>query len=222
MKRLIFQYLCQFVLLFLMISISINAQDWIDIIKEWPYDVTSNYDYFGCSVAMSGNIAVAGAYGEDYDVNNQNEIETAGAAYILYKDQGGINNWGIVKKLTANEREKNDYFGWSVAISGNYIVVGAYKEDDNAVNSDSVADAGSAYVFYKDQGGTDQWGLVKKIVASDRQTEDWFGYSVSISGDYVVVGALQEDEDRTGGNTLSSSGSAYVFYKDKDGPDNWG
>jgi spore coat protein U-like protein len=101
-------------------------------------------------------------------------------------------------------------------------VVGAYQEDEDASGANTLGNAGSAYIFYKDQGGTDNWGQVKKIVASDRATNDYFGYSVSINGNIVVVGAYQEDEDASGANTTSNAGSAYIFYKDQGGVDNWG
>ena len=81
----------------------------------------------------------------------------SGSAYIFYRDQGGADNWGQVKKLTASDGAANDYFGFSVSISGDTAIVGAYGDDDNGVNS------GSAYIFSRDQGGADNWGEVKKL-----------------------------------------------------------
>ena len=97
-----------------------------------------------------------------------------------------------MKKIVASDRAAEDYFGTSVSISGNYVIVGAYYEDEDAVGGATLSSAGSAYLFAKDQGGTDTWGQVKKIVASDRAANDYFGSAVSISGSYVIVGAGNE------------------------------
>ncbi len=76
--------------------------------------------------------------------------------------------------------------------------------------------AGAAYIYYKDQGGTDNWGQATKLTASDAELFDYFGISVSISGDYAVIGAFGED---AGG---SSAGAAYIFNKNQGGAGNWG
>ena len=110
-----------------------------------------------------------------------------GAAYLFARNQGGGNNWGQVTKLTASDAENDDYFGASVAISGDTLVVGADLEDgDGNVR-------GAAYLFERNQGGADSWGQVRKLAASDAENGDHFGNSVAISGDTVVVGALAED-----------------------------
>ena len=179
-------------------------------------------DFFGYSVSINGNIVVVGAYQEDEDASGANTLSNAGSAYIFYKDQGGVDNWGQVKKIVASDRAANDNFGNTVSINGNIVVVGAYQEDEDASGANTLSNAGSAYIFYKDQGGVDNWGQVKKIVASDRAANDNFGNTVSINGNIVVVGAYQEDEDASGANTLSNAGSAYIFYKDQGGVDNWG
>jgi hypothetical protein len=179
-------------------------------------------DIFGSTVAISGDYAIVGAHQEDHDANGGNTVNSAGSAYIFKKDQGGTDNWGEVKKIVASDRNNNDLFGSSLAISGDHIVVGANYEDEDANGGNTINEAGSAYIFGKDQGGTDNWGEVTKIVASDRGGLDRFGYAVSISGDYVAVGAYLEDEDVSGGNTLNDAGSAYIFKKDQGGTNNWG
>jgi hypothetical protein len=168
-------------------------------------------DRFGSSVAIAGDYIVVGAYRNDDDASSANILSQAGSAYVYKKDQGGTDNWGELQKIVASDRAGGDYFGYSVAIAGDYIVMGAYREDEDASNTNYESKAGSAYVCKKDQGGTDNWGQLQKIVASDRGANDWFGYSVAIAGDYIVVGAYQEEEDASGGNTLSEAGSAYVF-----------
>ncbi|MFT5913209.1 MAG: hypothetical protein ACI9XO_004756 [Paraglaciecola sp.] len=162
------------------------------------------YDYFGVSVSVSGDYAIVAAHADD---DNGGE---SGSAYIFKKDQGGTDNWGQVKKITASDAAAGDLFGISVSISGDYVIVGAFQDDDNG------GESGSAYIFKKDQGGTDNWGQLQKITASDAAANDKFGNSISVSGDYVIVGAFQDDDN--GGN----SGSAYIFKKDQGGTDNWG
>jgi hypothetical protein len=83
-------------------------------------------------------------------------------------------------------------------------------EDHNATGGASLNSAGSAYIF-KRNANDGSWKQSKKIVASDREASDMFGVSVSISGDYAIVGAYNEDQDKGGGNTLSDAGSAYIF-----------
>jgi len=94
-----------------------------------------------------------------------------------------------------------DYFGSSVSISGDYAIVGAKYDDDNGFSS------GSAYIFEKPVGGWLDMTETAKLTASDGAAEDYFGSSVSISGDYAIVGAYYDDD-----NGLSS-GSAYIFEK---------
>ncbi|MCH7922841.1 MAG: FG-GAP repeat protein [Nitrospinae bacterium] len=115
-----------------------------------------------------------------------------------------------VAKLTASDAAPGDFFGVSVAIAGDTAVVGAQLGDG------AVSDSGSAYVFGRNQGGTDNWGQVAKLTALDGAPVDRFGRSVAIAGETVVVGALGDDD--AGG----ASGSAYVFGRNEGGADNWG
>jgi hypothetical protein len=164
----------------------------------------AGYDYFGSSVSISGDTVVVGALYDDDNGSN------SGSAYIFSRDQGGADAWGQVAKLTASDGATYDVFGNSVSISGDTVVVGAYQDDDHGSNS------GSAYIFGRDQGGADAWGQVAKLTAVDGTSDDHFGFSVSICGDTVVVGA--EGDDVSGWN----SGSAYVFGRDQGGADAWG
>lgn len=198
-----------------------DGGNWAQI-KKITAPIRGFGDAFGLSVAMDGDYAVVGAFIEDEDADETNSVQDAGSAYIFKKDQGGADNWGLVKKITAPIRSVADQFGSSVSISGDYIIVGAFNEDEDADELNFLNDAGSAYIFRKDQGGNENWGLLKKICAGTRAADDWFGYSVSIHGAYAVVGAYREDEDTLEANTLSASGAAYIFGKDQGGADNWG
>jgi hypothetical protein len=113
-------------------------------------------------------------------------------------------------KLLASDGAAGDYFGFAVAISGDYAIAGAYYDDDKGSGS------GSAYIFYRNQGGPNNWGQQAKLLASDGAPVDHFGHTVSISGNYAIVGSIFDDDN---GN---NSGSAYIFYRNEGGPNNWG
>lgn len=110
-----------------------------------------------------------------------------------------------VAKLLASDGSPGDNLGISVSIDGDTVVAGAYFDDDNGT------DSGTAYVYIKDTTGN--WVEQAKLVPSDGNINDRFGYSVSISGDTAVVGAHFDDDNGT------DSGSAYIFVRDTAG--NW-
>jgi hypothetical protein len=181
-----------------------GAGNWGEVKKLTASDGTG-YDYFSSSVAISGDTVVVGAFNHKVGAN-----AGQGAAYVFERNQGGADNWGEMAKLTASDGTPHDEFGFSVAISGDTIVVGAYGNDDKGATS------GSAYVFECNQGGAGNWGEAKKLTASDGAVLDWFGFSVAISGDALVVGAHYVDDKGR------DSGSAYVFERNQGGADNWG
>ena len=145
------------------------------------------FDQFGYSVAVSGDTAVVGAYGNNL---------FHGAAYVFIRPVSG---WAAIAnfsaKLTASDGAVNDYFGVSVAVSGDTVVVGA---DGNLAR-------GAAYVFVKPING---WATTNnfnaKLTASDGVDNDRFGYSVAVSGDTALVGAYGAGLIR---------GAAYIFVK---------
>jgi hypothetical protein len=182
-----------------------GADNWGQVKKLTASDAAAG-DSFGSSVSVSGDTVVASAVADDTAAGAD-----AGSAYVFARNQGGADNWGQVKKLTASDAAALDDFGRSVSISVDTVVVGSRLDDDAGSAS------GSAYVFARNQGGTDNWGQVKKLTASDASNGDWFGHAVSISGDTVVVGA-----DMTGDVMHLASGSAYVFERNHGGANNWG
>lgn len=121
-----------------------------------------------------------------------------------------------IQKIISSDRQKDDRFGQSIDVDGDYIVVGAPLENHDAVGGANKGDAGAAYIF-KNNGGT--WVQIQKIVASDRNNNDQFGSSVAISGEYLVVGASDEDHNEVGALARANAGSAYIFKND--GSDNW-
>jgi len=145
------------------------------------------HDWFGYSVAVSGDTAVVGAYANDQTA------AWAGAAYVFRRIG---TQWVEEAKLVASDGAANDYFGWSVAISGEVAVIGAKFDQDNGWES------GSAYVF---RHNGSHWIEEAKVVASDGAENDEFGAAVAVSDDTAVIGAWLDDDL---GNW---SGSAYVF-----------
>jgi hypothetical protein len=137
---------------------------------------------FGFSVAVSEDTAVIGAPGALFGST------TAGAAYVLTR-RGST--WDLQQKLTAGDAESGDTFGWSVAVSGNIIVIG------RPFDSEAGFASGSAYVFAREGGVWSQW---QKLVPSDLENGDEFGISVSISRDTAVIGTIVGD-------------TAYVFVR---------
>ena len=163
-------------------------------------------DRFGASVAISDNYAVVGAYYEDDDETGNNTLNDAGSAYIFYNNAG---TWQEIQKIVASDRASQDYFSCSVAIYGDYIMVGAWYEDEDESGGNTMANSGSAYVFYNNEG---VWEETQKLVASDRNIQDVFGLSISISGDYAIINSYNDDEDANGENYLDCAGSAYIYY----------
>ncbi|MBK9191462.1 MAG: FG-GAP repeat protein [Crocinitomicaceae bacterium] len=177
--------------------------------KAVPADRASD-DQFGYAVDIDGNFAIVGAFSDNFGGS-----ENHGSVYI-YK-RNGINDWTQHQKLIPNDQEDYDRFGWSVSIDGDYAIVGAYREDEDASGNNSLSNSGSAYIFEND--GTGNWIQVEKLVASDRQDDDEFGWSVSIHGTTAIVGARAEDHNVAGGSYIYSAGSVYIF--DRDGSGNW-
>ena len=163
-----------------------NGGTWAQTQKLTADDGDDN-DFFGRSVAISGNTAIVGAYLDD------DKGSASGSAYI-FTNNGGT--WSQTEKLTADDGAEGDQFGWSVAISCNTAIVGAYLDDDKGSAS------GSAYIF-TNNGGT--WIQTQKLTASDGAMDDEFGRSVAISCNTAIVGANLDDDKG------SASGSAYIF-----------
>jgi len=184
-----------------------GIDNWGEVTKLTASDAADS-DHFGVALFLSGDNAIVGAYQEDGAGFDR------GAAYVFNRNQGGADNWGEVKKLTASDTEDGDYFGHSIFISGDYAIVGAYPEDGAGT------DRGAAYVFNRNHGGTDNWGEVTKLTASDAADSDYFGVGVSMSGDYVMVGANYEDGDSPSPD--ADRGAVYVFNRNHGGTDNWG
>lgn len=151
-------------------------------------------DSFGTSVAVSGDTLLVGAIHDTVGSNYQQ-----GSAYVFARSNGA---WAFQQKLTApnGDGEPQEAYGCSVALNEGTLVVGAYLDDIG-----HLPNHGSVYVYARGHAG---WVLEKKLVASDREFGENFGFSVALSGETLAVGAVR---DYVGEN--SAQGSVYVYTR---------
>ncbi|MBI3986478.1 MAG: choice-of-anchor D domain-containing protein, partial [Lentisphaerae bacterium] len=175
---------------------------WGQVAKLTAADGTESNE-FGISVSVAGDVALVGAFGDD---------SFKGSAYVFERNAGGTNAWGQVAKLIASDGAAGDYLGVSVSVAGNLALVGASFDDDLG------SESGSAYVYERNAGGTNAWGQVRKLTASDGVAGDYFGWSVSVAGDVALVGAYRDDNL---GAIGSDFGSVYVYERNAGGTNAW-
>ena len=172
---------------FLILNTSDNGETWT---PKLTIERPTSHGNFSKRVAISGNYVI---------VSEQSYESNKGAAYI-YKTTDGWSTY-TEQRIIASDGVGGDLFGISVAIDGNYAIVGAYREDGP---NDTYSNAGAAYIFQTTDDG-DTWTEVQKLYASDINNDDEFGWSVAISGNNVIIGSHFDDDKG------SSSGSAYIF-----------
>ena len=175
---------------------------WSEAAKLTASDAAAR-DFFGNSVSLSGNLALIGAYRE-----NGGDLSDSGSAYMFERD--ALGTWAEVAKITAPDARANDLFGDSVSLSDERALIGASFDWDSSTRSN----AGSAYVF--ERSGPQTWVETAKLTASDAMRADFFGTSVSLSGERALIGAVLADNiaqnlDR------ENAGSAYLFELDATG-----
>ena len=166
-----------------------SGSNWTQQAMLTASDVAAN-DWFGVSVAISGDSAAAGAQFHDDSGSN------SGSAYVFLRS-GGV--WSQQAKLTAGDGAPGDLFGHQVDIHGDTLLAGAPSTDDGG------SDSGSAYVFVRTGAA---WTQQAKLTADDAAKNDFFGSSIAVNGDRAVVGAPSDDDGGSG------SGSAYVYQRD--------
>ncbi|MEM9113542.1 MAG: hypothetical protein AAGD10_08310 [Myxococcota bacterium] len=197
---------------------------WIETAYLKAFNTESD-DLFGQSVAVDGSLIAVGAPLEDSDAvgingdQTNNAALTSGAVYVYERGPMG---WGTNAYLKASNSERGDTFGWSVALSGNTLVVGAPEEDggvDGDESSNDVEGSGAVFVFVNEGGAWRQQAYLK---ASNSEVGDEFGWAVAVSGDTLVVGAIFEDGGASNVdgdeslNDVDAAGAAYVFERTGD------
>lgn len=146
-------------------------------------------DLFGYAVAIDGDRAVVGAFGNDIAGYN------SGSAYVFERID---EQWQQRARLTPFDGAELDVFGHAVAISGDTVMIGAHQDDDFGARS------GSVYVYRRVNTA---WQYQMKLNASDANAVDEFGREVSLDGDYAVIGAELNDDG------AGNAGSAYIFRR---------
>jgi hypothetical protein len=192
------------------LTVSSSSQPYNQISKVVASDRINNTE-FGRAVSITNNYAVVGVRLEDNDVEGKNSKPDAGAAYVY--ERGSDNKWKQVQKLVASDRWPGANFGWSVGVSGNTIVVGAVYERFDATGRNESTSEGAAYVFERGSDGV--WKQTQKLLSSDRSGYNYFGTSVGIDGDIIVVGASGHSRDSTERQEgyVGDAGAVFVFER---------
>ena len=143
---------------------------------------------FGISVAISDDFIIVGSnhYSSTFD--------DAGLAYIFSRNTTD-DTWEQTQTLSPSDIAANKEFGISVAISGNYVIVGAFKDDhDDDDDDDSDHNYGAVYIFERNVR-TNTWGEVSKIIGEEENNEE-FGRTVALDGNYAIVGSWKDNNKR--------------------------
>lgn len=151
-------------------------------------------------------------------------VPSAGAVYVFSRSGQSWNQQAYIKASNPGE---NDFFGWSVALSGDgaTLAVGSYLEDSSAAGingnqqDNAASNAGAVYMFSR---ADIVWSQTAYVKASNTETDDSFGYSVAVSADAstLVVGAIGEDSAAINvdgdpqNNSSPGSGTVYVYQAD--------
>ncbi len=153
-------------------------------------------DFFGERLVASGDLLCTGSPGEQDPVT----LET-GAVYLFGRDQGGPDNWGLVRRIRSSNAEDDLFYAEELALSDEWLVAGSIYEADGAI-----PEAGAAFVFGRDVGGRNAWGEIAELHASDAHEEGYLGLALALEGDELLVGAPDEFYAPGAGN-----GAAYAF-----------
>ena len=154
-------------------------------------------DRFGRSVSLYNNTALIGAPFHNGVDDEDNTIYGSGTAYIFERNDNG--RWEQKQKLLASNGATNDFFGRSVSLYNNTALISAPHQDGN----------GAAYIFERNDDG--RWEQTIQIVTSDVEDEDWSRPIVSVYDNTALIGLYQDDGVDGNNNTLTNSGSAYIF-----------
>jgi len=186
---------------------------------------TDSEDSFGISVALDGDTLAVGASDESSNATGiggdetDNSADGAGAVYVFTRSAG---TWTQQAYIKASNTDVFDFFGFSVALNGDTLAVGASDESSNATSiggdesNNDAGDSGAVYVFTR-SGST--WTQQAYIKASNTDAFDEFGSSVALDGDTLAVGAIHEGSNATGvdgdqgDNNASEPGAVYVFTR---------
>lgn len=160
----------------MLISTLTFGQNLVQVSKFIPNAVQPE-TYFGNKMVQSANMMAVGASLDDYDENGGNQIHDAGAVYIYEKDASG--QWIEQQKIVATSRSMYGRFGHSIAMTNDYLAVGAPLAGSN--------DNGEVYIYEKTPQG---WVFMKRIVSSSNMMNDYFGECLDFSGDQLIISSI--------------------------------
>ncbi len=166
-----------------------NGAEWVEHRKLIPIDAQTSMS-FGTSVAISEDLIVVGAPGDD-------DVATNSGAVYIYRLIGS--KWIEEAKLTAFDGSSEDLFGHSVAIDGDVICVSA------VTHTNGLSNTGSAYIFIRNEK---EWDMIAKLTADIPTIADYFGSAVAVRGTTAMVSSVWDDDNGT------NSGSVFVFDLD--------
>lgn len=191
-----------------------SNNQWLEKHVLLPYDGEA-FDNFGEEIAIHQDRIIVGAPFAKKRRFAAPPLINIGAAYIFERDDEG--NWKQVKKMSPAGLETGNQFGSSVAIHGNFAVVGTplHSLDKNNTNPKIVA--GAAYVYQRDEFGF--WKLIQKLTGPDRSQGGQFGSSIAMEDGYLIIGAAEHPLDDRGESFMRQTGAAYIYKLDEN--DEW-
>ena len=175
-----------------------GADFWGQVTALQPVGILSHT--YGEAVDVWGNTIVVGNREEHGNDSN------SGAAYVFERNQGGVDNWGQVARLLPSDTTGGPKMGAAVAIHGDLIAAGAPAGFPKGV----------VYLFERHAGGSNSWGEIAAVSASDPERDNGYGEAVALHGDRLLVGA-------SGNDTIAgNAGALYVYRRDEGGPGAFG
>ena len=163
-----------------------NGASWVQERKLVASDAGTN-SFLGWSVYLDGRTVVAGAFG-DSPKGTQ-----SGAAYVWRHDGA---SWGHEHKIVPRDGAAYDHFGFSIALDGDNLAVGASVKLTEALGP------GAVYIYrYRNN----KWSKFRKVVPSDGAPQDAFGFHLALKGKLLVTGSWRDDD------AGADSGSAYLY-----------
>lgn len=174
-----------------------DGNEWAQQAKLVPAD-GQYQEWFGIHLRLDKNTLAVGARYDDVVGSD------SGAVYV-YERTG--TQWNQVKKLWPADGDTYDQFGSGIGLSGDYLVAGCWRTPEKP---------GLAYIYDRQTSGTNAWGLIKRLQASDAIPGDRFGVDVCVDRETVIVGAT------TANGKADRTGAVYVYECNAGGVDNWG
>ena len=159
-----------------------GSNNWGQLVRIAPTNLPAA-SQFGFAVALDGDLLAVGAP----KATLSGATPAEGSVFLFGRNQGGTNAWGEITRWEPAGQTSLD-FGWSVSLSGDHLIAGA---PSNKSGLPSNSPRGAAFYLSRNVGGTNKWGFAQKIVVTNLTTAVDYGYSVSVDGSVLAIGAPQ-------------------------------